>query len=66
MFEYQVKENEIKELLSKHSFLSVKTIARYVSLRRAQVSYILYNNIQFSHIKRAPFSRNKKIIWSLA
>jgi transcriptional antiterminator len=60
------KTAEIKTLLEQHEFLTAKNMAKRLSLTRRQVGYLLYNNEVFKHIKRAPLSKNKKIIWTLA
>jgi transcriptional antiterminator len=59
------KTTEIKTLLEQYTFLTVKNMAKRLNLTKRQVGYLLYNNEQFKHIKRAPLSKNKKIIWTL-
>ena len=56
---------EIKKLLEQHTFLTSKNLAKRLSLTRRQVGYLLYNSELFKHIKRAPISKNQKIIWTL-
>lgn len=62
----ETKTSEIKNLLEQHTFLTVKNLAKRLSLSRRQTNYLLYGNNQFKEVRRAPLSKNKKIIWTLA
>lgn len=62
----ETKTAEIKVLLEQHTHLTAKNLAKRLNLKRRQVDYLLYTNSVFKNIKRAPLSKNKKIIWALA